>query len=61
MLNLVLGFFKEYWGVLLTCAFMQYYIPRRSEGDIFYRYIMYGFRKGVLRRPPKPDPAHPPR
>jgi hypothetical protein len=57
MWNLIVGFFKEYWGVLLTCAFMQYYIPR-SDGALLDRYIKWRVRRVRAKRALKADPTH---
>jgi hypothetical protein len=52
MMEFVAGYFREYWGVLLGCAFAQFVLPKITD-PLFDRWVKARVRKRMLREASK--------
>ncbi|MDR5778670.1 hypothetical protein QCE63_04390 [Caballeronia sp. LZ065] len=57
MLNIVLGFFREYAPVIIGCAFMQFCVP--GLVDWFYRVVLADDLKAAAKGKPSKDAVAP--
>jgi hypothetical protein len=52
MMDFVAGYFREYWGVLLGCAFAQFVLPKITD-PLFERWVKARVRKRMRKEASK--------